>query len=393
MGLNYRHSQVVKADSKVRRHTSSDREAQSWTQRGTPWESRRCWWRIAPSISNDDWFDVSNVNLPGDIQSATGLSFDYIAGVIAWGRFDKHDLVEVCAHCGCQVLEHEVPTVYKTLGVNASEEACQVLVAQSWQVDSVKVEFLVEVEDITLGKAVWKSCWNVWQCSWASVWKGRWRSWQWAVLQWTVFCALGGRRRWEDHGQLLKPMGKTSKIVAWSCRCWGWWLWSGMSWAYERKLRPGTESISMDNRSGVMPRDGRSERVGGGRVGRAGERGPGMMSRSSATWFGDVAGGDGLHVEVGEKVQSLEVEEEVDWEETWMGVLDVLSGRVSLWYVGQVVVQVNVVQHLLGLGLELVHLRVKLALESIFEAWGGCPGQWSSGWRRLCRWIFFGRRG
>lgn len=58
-----------------------------------------------------------------------------------------------------------MPTVYKTLGVNASEEACQVLVAQSWQVDSVKVEFLVEVEDITLGKAVWKSCWNVWQCS------------------------------------------------------------------------------------------------------------------------------------------------------------------------------------------------------------------------------------
>ena len=28
----------------------------------------------------------------------------------------------------------------------------------------------------------------------------------------------------------------------------------------------------------------------------------------------------------------------------------------------------NVVQHLLGLGLELVHLRAKLALESIFEA-------------------------
>ena len=83
-----------------------------------------------------------------------------------------------------------------------------------------------------VGYAAGMSCW---QCSWASAWRGRWRSWQWAVLKWTVFCALGGRRRWEDHGRLLQPMGKTSKIVAWSCRWWGWWLWSGMSWAYERE--------------------------------------------------------------------------------------------------------------------------------------------------------------
>ena len=35
-------------------------------------------------------------------------------------------------------------------------------------------------------------------------------------------------------------------------------------------------------------------------------------------------------VGVGEKVHLLEVEEEVDWEETWMGVLDVRSGCGSL---------------------------------------------------------------
>ena len=59
--------------------------------------------------------------------------------MIACGRFDRNDLVGVCAHRRCQVLEHEVPTVYKPLGVNAS----------------VKVEFLEfldEVEDITLSK-------------------------------------------------------------------------------------------------------------------------------------------------------------------------------------------------------------------------------------------------
>ena len=45
--------------------------------------------------------------------------------------------------------------------------------------------------------------------------------------------------------------------------------------------------------------------------------------------------------EVDGRVQPLVVEEEVDWDETWMGAFDVRSGCGSLRGVGQVVVHVR----------------------------------------------------
>ena len=146
-----------------------DHGAQSWTRWGTHWRAANLFEAGANGKlghlhkENDDRFDVSDVDLPGDVQSAAGSSFDHISSMIASGGFDRNDFVRMCAHRRCQVLEHEVPTVDEPLGVNSGEEACQILVVESWKVDSVEVEFLEsldEVENITLSKVVWKSCWN-----------------------------------------------------------------------------------------------------------------------------------------------------------------------------------------------------------------------------------------
>lgn len=106
-------------DSNERCHTSSESATTPgpWGAKldsvGNPLESRKSVRR-----RRRQWeIDVSDVDLPGDVQSAAGSSFDHISSMIASGGFERNDFVRMCAHRRCQVLEHEVPTVDEPLGL------------------------------------------------------------------------------------------------------------------------------------------------------------------------------------------------------------------------------------------------------------------------------------
>ena len=85
-----------------------DHGAQSWTRWGTHWRAANLF---------EDAGANADVDLPGDVQSAAGSSFDHISSMIASGGFERNDFVRMCAHRRCQVLEHEVPTVDEPLGL------------------------------------------------------------------------------------------------------------------------------------------------------------------------------------------------------------------------------------------------------------------------------------
>ena len=86
----------------------------------------------------DDVLDVANMDLPGDIELATGTTFHNIASGIALLGVDREDRVRVGVHDGLQKLKKEVPAINEPGHVNAGEEASKVLVEDEWWCRDVK---------------------------------------------------------------------------------------------------------------------------------------------------------------------------------------------------------------------------------------------------------------
>ena len=76
----------------------------------------------------DDGLNVSNGDLAGSVQSPTCSAFDDVAHLVATRRVDGQEFVRVSVHSGSEDMEGKVPTVDEAVGVNAGEEAGQVLV-------------------------------------------------------------------------------------------------------------------------------------------------------------------------------------------------------------------------------------------------------------------------
>ena len=66
----------------------------------------------------NDWFDVSNDDLAGNVQSAACSAFDDVSNLIAPRRFDRQEFIRRGTHGVREVVEHEVPALDEPVRVN-----------------------------------------------------------------------------------------------------------------------------------------------------------------------------------------------------------------------------------------------------------------------------------
>ena len=75
----------------------------------------------------NDWLDVSNDDLAGDVQSTACSAFDDISNLVALRRFGRQDLIRLGTHGAREEVEHKVPALNEPVRVNTCEKAHQVL--------------------------------------------------------------------------------------------------------------------------------------------------------------------------------------------------------------------------------------------------------------------------
>ena len=87
----------------------------------------------------NDRLDVADVDLAGNVQSATGSTFDHIPLLVARGGFHREELIGLGVHRGAEEMKSEISAGDEVVRVNAGEEASQVLVVDVWGMLSIKV--------------------------------------------------------------------------------------------------------------------------------------------------------------------------------------------------------------------------------------------------------------